>query len=116
MIHFYHTFAEARTFEIGYSAFCFVAWGTVLVEISQIREKLWEVIVFVEIFCVAGTQSALLLLLFCSYFSHLWKLRNVSIFRVCALSLSLSLVFISLLIYLCLRPSKHFAPVLRVLL
>lgn len=56
MIRFYHMFAEACTFEIRYRAFCFVAWGVGLVEIVQIRDKLWEMIVFVDILCVAGTQ------------------------------------------------------------
>jgi len=73
LVHFYYTFAEAHAFEIRYSAFCFDAWNTALVEISQRREKMWEGIVFVEIFCVTGSRSAE----FCSYFPHWWQLRKM---------------------------------------
>lgn len=38
VIHFSHAFAEAHTFEIRCGAFWFVAWGMVVVGISQIRE------------------------------------------------------------------------------
>lgn len=72
-IYFYHAFAEAHTCEIRSSAFCFIVWGVVLVEIVQVREKLWEMIWFGDVFCVAGTQSAT----FCSYFPPLWKWQNM---------------------------------------
>lgn len=38
LIHFSRAFAEAHTFEIRCGAFWFVAWGVVVVGISQIRE------------------------------------------------------------------------------
>lgn len=87
----------------------FVAQGVVLLEISQLREKLQEVIVFVEIFCVQAlkVQYSALISDICGSCITCKHLSD------CALCLSLSLVFISIFIYLCLRPSKHFASVLR---
>lgn len=88
---FSRAFAEAHTFEIRCAAFWFVAWGVVMVRISQIREVVGGDSFCGGFFflCVAGTweqNSAL-------HFPHLGKLYNVIILQVCALSLSLSLVF-----------------------
>lgn len=90
----------------------FVAQGVVLVEISQLREKLQEVIFLWKFFCVQALKVQ-----YSGLISHICgSCITCKHLSDCALSLSLSLVFISILIYLCLSLSKHFAPVLRAVL
>lgn len=111
LVHFYHAFAEAHTFGIRYSALCFFAWGVVLVEISQMRERLWEAAVFVAVFVCPALQG-----LYSAPVSHAegscLTCKHLSGMGTRSFSQSCFYAFI----YLCLRPSKCFSPVLRVLL
>lgn len=106
LVRFYHTFAEARTFGIRYSALCFFAWGVVLVEISQMRERLWEVAGFVAICAWPALQGLYSALIShtqgsCLTCEHLSGMGTRSFSQSCFYAF----------IYLCFRPSKCFPPV-----